>query len=453
MKQMFRIPAMRIMRRLVVLTAAGTLLLSIAGCGRGEPERAASPAPATAATNASQARAQSEARIAFLEARADDDPLDVFSLNEIALEHLQRARETGDVSYLSRAMEALRQSLERRPNDNYEALALSANLAVTQHDFAAGLDLSRRAAALKPKAAYAYGVAGDAQMGLGRYDEAAQSYAMLHGIEPSLSSESRLALLAQLHGRHQEALVHWNSALAMSQGDGVAEHEAWARAQIAHLLFITGDLDGSQSQYAKALETLPGYVHALAGLGRVAAARGDLAAAIVQYEAAIAAVPLPEYVIVLGDVYAAVGATNRASDQYELVAAIEQLYAADGVNLDLQIALFNADHGRDLQATVARAEALFATQPSIQAADALAWVRYKAGDIDGARAAIGDALRTGSRDPLLLFHAGMIHKTAGETELAAMFLRQINEQNPRFSVLYSTTAKEALAEVAAKASR
>lgn len=447
MKWMFRVPAMRIMRRLVVLSAAGTLLLSIAGCGGGASERAVSPTAATPAIDvASQARAESAARIAFLEARAGDDPLDVFSLNELAAEHLQRARETGDVSYLSRAGEALRQSLARRPEDNYEALALSANLAVTQHDFAAGLDLAQRAAALKPNAAYAYGAAGDAQMGLGRYDEAAQSYAKLHGIEPSLSSESRLALLAQLSGEHEEALAHWDAALAMAQGDGVPEHEAWARTQMAHLRFITGDLDGSRSQYAQALETLPGYVHALAGLGRVAAALGDLDAAIARYETAIAVVPLPEYVIALGDVYAAAGDQKRASDQYELVAAIEQLYAANGVNLDLQIALFNADHGRELQATVARAEALFAAQPNIQAADALAWVRYNAGDIEGARIAIGDALRTGSRDPMLLFHAGMIHKAAGDTDLAATYLRQLNEQNPRFSVLYAETARQALGD-------
>jgi tetratricopeptide (TPR) repeat protein len=453
MKQMFPIPAMRAMRRLVVLTAAGTLLLSIAGCGGGEPEQAASPTAATPIGAASQTRAQSDARIAFLEARAADDPLDVFSLNELAIEHLQRARETGDVSSLSRAREALRQSLERRPEDNYEALALSANLAVTQHDFAAGLVLARRATALKPKAAYAYGAAGDAQMGLGRYDEAAQSYATLHGIEPSLSSESRLALFAQLRGMHEEALAHWDAALAMAQGDGVPEHEAWARTQTAHLRFMTGDLDESRSQYAQALGTLPGYVHALAGLGRVAAARGDLDAAIAHYETAIAVVPLPEYVIALGDVYAAAGDPKRAGDQYELVAAIEQLYAANGVNLDLQIALFNADHGRDLQATVARAEALFAAQPNIQAADALAWARYNAGDIDGARTAIGDALRTGSRDPMLLFHAGMIHKAAGDTDLAATFLRQLNEQNRRFSVLYAEAARQAFEEVSPKASR
>ncbi len=447
MKRTFRIPAVHVMRRLVALTAAGTLLLSIAGCGGGEPERAASPAAATAATDAAaQARAESDARIAFLEARAADDPLDVFSLNELAAEHLQRARETGDVSWLSRAGEALSQSLVRRPEDNYEALALSANLAVTQHDFAAGLDLAQRAVALKPKAAYAYGAAGDAQMGLGRYDEAEQSYATLHGIEPSLSSESRLALLAQLRGQHKEALDHWDAALAMAQGDGVAEHEAWARTQIAHLRFVTGDLDGSQSQYAQALETLPGYVHALAGLGRIDAARGNLEAAIMRYEAAIAVVPLPEYVIALGDVYAAAGDAKLADDQYELVAAIEQLYAANGVNLDLQIAIFNADHGRDLSATVARAEVLFAAQPNIYAADALAWVRFNAGDIEGARTAIAEALRTGSRDPLLFFHAGMIYKAAGEADLAATYLRQLSEQNPRFSVLYAEAAQQALGD-------
>ncbi len=179
MKQASTAPAVSAVRRLVAFAAGAALLLSISGC-RGGASSASPTAETPAAPGAftgtpSQTRARSEQRIAFLEARAAADPLDVFSLNELAIEHLQRARETGDVSALSRASTALEQSFERQPSDNYEALALSASLAVTQHDFAHGLALAEQAITLKPKAAYAYGARGDAQMGLGRYDEDAAS--------------------------------------------------------------------------------------------------------------------------------------------------------------------------------------------------------------------------------------------------------------------------------------
>jgi tetratricopeptide (TPR) repeat protein len=399
------------------------------------------------------ARSTYETRVAFLEGRAQADPLDVFALNELAAEHMQRARETGDVSALTRADQALTQSLDRQPDDNYEALALSASLAVTQHDFARGLALAEQAIALKPRAAYAYGALGDAHMGLGRYEDAAASYATMHELEPWLSSHSRLALLAQTEGRHEDAHAHWREALAIAQQSETPEHQAWVRAQIANLSFQQGDLDGAAAEYAASLDALPGYVHALAGLGRVSAARGDLEGAIAHYSAALEVVPLPEYTIALGDSYEASGDEQAARDQYEVVTAIEQLYAANGVNLDLQVALFNADHERDLESTVAKARALYAEQPNIAAADALAWSLYQHGDIAGARDAMAAALRTGVREPSILFHAGMIYHAAGDADLAAEYLQAVQDANPQFSVRHAETARRALEEVRLEASR
>ncbi len=276
----------------------------------------------------------------------------------------------------------------------------------------------------------------------------------MHEIEPWLSSHSRLALLAQTEGRHDDASAHWREALAIAQGIGdVPEHEAWVRAQLANLAFQAGDLGESESQYRASLGALPGYVHALAGLGRIAAARGDSVGAIAHYRAALNTAPLPEYVIALGDVYEAAGDGQNAVDQYELVAAIERLYDANGVNLDLQIALFNADHKRDLQATDVNAQALFEAQPSIAVADALAWVRYQQGDIAGAREAIDAALRTGVREASILFHAGMIYRASGDADLAMQYLQAVQDANPEFSVRYAAIARQALEEVRLDASR
>jgi tetratricopeptide (TPR) repeat protein len=220
---------------------------------------------------------------------------------------------------------------------------------------------------------------------------------------------------------------------------------AWAHAQRAGLLFTLGRLDDAAAEYRASLDAFPGYVHALAGLGRVAAAHEDWDAAVASYSQAIERVPLPEYVIALGDVYEAAGDEGRAQQQYDLVAAIQQLYAANGVNLDLQIAQFNADHNRDLAATVQRARQTYAEQPSLQAADVLAWCELKAGNVDAARAAIERALATGTRDPLVLFHAGMIYRAAGDVVRARMLLTQVHDQAPRFSVRYALALEEALA--------
>lgn len=84
-------------------------------------------------------------------------------------------------------------------------------------------------------------------------------------------------------------------------------------------------------------------------------------------------------------------------------------------------------------------------QPSIQAADVLAWVQYKAGNINDARAAIEQALRTGTRDPLILFHAGMIYRDAGDVAKAKEYLGRVVGRSPYFSVLYAAVAAQALA--------
>ena len=75
----------------------------------------------------------------------------------------------------------------------------------------------------------------------------------------------------------------------------------------------------------------------------------------------------------------------------------------------------------------------------------LAWVQFKAGNVADAQTAIEQALRTGSRDPLILFHAGMIYRAAGDTVRAKQYLEMLAKQAPQFSVLYADVAKRALA--------
>lgn len=436
--------------KLVVLATAGVLFLAMAACGGGALSKTpSSGAGSSAETAFAAAKANQEAHLAFLVQRAAGDPLDVFSLNSLAMEYMQRARETGDVSDLARAEEALTRSLHVRLNENYEGIALLAAVATTKHDFARGLALAQQAIPLKPKEGYAYGVLGDALMGLGRYHEADFAYEKMIDISPDISAFGRRALLFQTRGDIESAESSWQDAIrrAASRDDGVPEHIAWAHAQLASLYFSEGRIDDAQRNYEQALSAFPGYVHALAGEGRVAAAKGDHQRAIADYTNAVNAVPLPEYVIALGDVYAAVGDTKNAQKQYSLIGAIEQLYASNGVNLDLQIGLFNADHDRNIAATVKRAATAYTQQPNIQAADALAWVQYKAGNTDAARAAIASALRTGTRDPLINFHAGMIYKAAGDSVTSVRYLTMVAKQNPNFSVLYADTARNTLEQL------
>ena len=130
--------------------------------------------------------------------------------------------------------------------------------------------------------------------------------------------------------------------------------------------------------------------------------------------------------------------------QYDLVSAIDELYKANGVNTDLQMALFLADHDLNVDEAVRRARVVYDARPSIQAADVLAWALYKAGQHEEALEYSLAALGQGTQDAMMLFHAGMIYDRIGEYEKARDYLERAVEINPRFSVLYAETAADTI---------
>src|SRR6185503_9629016 len=117
-----------------------------------------------------------------------------------------------------------------------------------------------------------------------------------------------------------------------------------------------------------------------------------------------------------------------------------------GVDTDLELALFDADHGRDPQATLALARAAYTRRPSVKAADTLAWALFKAGQPAEARRYAGEALRGGTHDALMLYHAGAIAQAQGDGKAARDYLERALAINPHFSPLYAPRAQQALAE-------
>jgi tetratricopeptide (TPR) repeat protein len=210
------------------------------------------------------------------------------------------------------------------------------------------------------------------------------------------------------------------------------------------LYFNTGDLEQAELEYQLTLQNRPDYVYAIAGLGRVRAAQGNTGEAVKLLTQAIAMMPMPDFVITLGDLYQTTGQPDAANQQYKLVATIEKLYRANGVDLDMEIALFNADHNQNLAETLVLARKAYENRPSIQGADALAWVLYKNGDYKEAWKYSEESLRLGTKDALKLFHAGMIALKLGNEAQARAYLEQALAINPHFSILYADEARKTL---------
>ena len=331
--------------------------------------------------------------------------------------------------------------------DHIEALIGAGSLALARHNFRDALQIGERARALNATIPRIYGVIGDAQIELGMYDQAVQTMQTMVDMRPDLSSYSRGSYVDELYGKLAGAVALMQRAVAA--GAPNAENKEWVRVQLGTLYFNQGDLVAADQEYRHAMAELPDYVPAMAGLARVEAAQGHYDAAIKLYTTASQRMPLPEYVIALGDVYAKTGDEEQAQRQYDLVKAIDTLLRANGVNTDLETALFYADHDIDLSTSLDRARAAYAARPSINAADGLAWTLYKTGNYREAEHYAAESLKLGSRDSLKFFHAGMVAKALGQNDRARTLLQQALALNPHFSLRWSDLAATTLKELGA----
>ena len=424
----------------VALAAIAAILASDFLRGDEPPSgKDAAPVASVAGTDSSTDRL-----ITGFQRRLKDDPEDFSSYVNLANAYLQKVRETGDPSLYAKADDLLDRAEKIEPQ-NPELFATRGILALARHDFARALEFGERALALNPESARYYGIVGDAQIELGRYEEAIASYQKMIDHRPDFSSYSRVAYARELYGDPEGAIQAMQDVV--DAGAPVPENKAWAYVQLGNLRFTTGQLQEAAKDYDLATKTLPNYPPALAGQARIAAARGELEDAAALYQQAFDRMPLAEYAINLGDVYTEMGERQKAAEQYDLVRVIDKLYRANGVNTDLEIALFYADHDMKLQTSLQKARAAYEARPSIHAADVLAWTLYKTGNYEEAQRYSSEALKLGTRDSLKLFHAGMIAKALGHDEQAQKYLQQAIDLNPHFSLLYSNTATAALEDL------
>ncbi|MEA2299024.1 MAG: hypothetical protein QOF77_1960 [Solirubrobacteraceae bacterium] len=441
-------PSGRASVRWAAILAAGVAVLALAGYVLAGSDRPAATPPARPAPGSSLGLAlrpgqTTSEQIAVLQAAAAARPGDAEVLASLGLAYYQRVRETGDFSFYARAEGVLDHAVRSQPT-NLTATVGLATVALARHDFRGGLRYSERARQLDPRGVQGYAGMVDGLVELGRYREAGRALQRFVDLRPGLPAYARVSYFRELHGDLAGAIDAMS--YAVSAGGEAPENVAYVETLLGDLRFLSGGAAAARTAYLRALAGVAHYVPAEVGLAQLDAAAGRLPAAIAGLRDAVARLPLPQYVVALGEDELAAGRPAAARRDFAIIGVEERLLRANGVNTDVDLALYEANHGDPARA-VALGRRAWGQAPSVRSADALGWALTRAGRPGPGLGWARRALSLGSADPGFLYHAGIAARASGHRGEARADLERALARNPRFSPLYGPLARRALESV------
>lgn len=423
---------------LAVVGLAGTLLAVGSAVG-------STPAPVDVRDVQTSPVGSPTAAIEKLQADLRRVPGNFTAWSELGFAYVQRARATADPTLYPLAEGAFATSLRLRPEDNDVAVTGQASLAAARHDFAGALALTDRARAINDFSATTYAVRADALTELGRYDEARAAVQRMFDLRPGgLDALSRASYAFELQGDTDRAVELFEQAREAALAP---QDRAFPSYYLGELAWNVGRLDDAATAYESGLLDDPSYTALRSGRAKVLAANGDVDAAIAEYDQVVADLPLPEYVVAYGELLQATGQQAAAQEQYDTVRLIQKLFAANGQDVDTELAVFEADHGSPATALANARKALAKRPNGIFTQDAYAWALQASGRSAEALPYAKKAVRLGYRNPLFYYHLGVIAEGAGDLATAKAALSKALQLNPSFSPLHAPRAKALLARL------
>ena len=382
-----------------------------------------------------------EAGIRFLEDRVARDADDFLAWNQLAERYHRQLRRTGDDRFIGRELHAAEMSLKAIPAaQNPGGLTALAQARLTAHRFAEARAAAAELREMLPGKMRPLELLADAAIELGDYEEARKVCGELSKLEGAeLSAAPRVAKLALVEGRLDQAREIFQKGLtrALALTPPEPAMVAWFHLQLGELAFKSGDWDSAERQYADAGEVWPEGFSVEDHVAELRGAQGRTEEAIGLYEKLAARVPRPEFFQALGDLCALASKPEKAAEWHARAEAAYLQSVKDGaVHFYHHLAGFYADSKEDAAQAVEWARKDLALRQNIYAHDALAWALYKKGDGAAAASECAKALATGTRDPHLLYHAGMIRMATGDIAGGKAALQQAAAVNAKFNTFH-----------------
>lgn len=354
--------------------------------------------------------------IVFYGARVSRDPEGALDRARLGALYLQRARQTGSPEDLIRAEKVARESFGIRTRKNVMAVQVLAFSLMGQHRFTEALEQARLLVADDSTSISNRSLLGEVEMELGLYPAADSVFRDLRSWSYQLTVAPRLARWEELNGYPDSArsiLIRARDD-AMKQPNLPLEQKAWFDLRIGDLAFRSGHPGEAERNYLAGLAIAPDDYRLLAAMARLESVRARWASAIDYGERAIALVPDPATLGLLGDAYAAQGDSVGAEQYYR---TMETVVLKQPGAFHRAWSLFLLDHDRSVAVVLAKVQEEIGQRKDIYGYDLLAWALLKNGRPLEAKAAMRQALKLGTRDPQLSQHAAVIDSAAAGTSL------------------------------------
>jgi tetratricopeptide (TPR) repeat protein len=358
-------------------------------------------------------------RISQLEQAVATQPDDLASLQALAAAYVDRAAETGDPAFYALARTAADRAQALQPGDP-DTLLVDGLLSLALHEFPDALRLGEQARQARPDSATALGVVVDAQVELGRYDEAAETLQAMLDRKPGLPALSRASYLRELSGDVEGAVTAMQQA--RTAGSSTPYAVAAVTTLLADLLLQQGEVEAAGQAYADALRSSPSLAAARVGAARLQAVGGDVDGAVAALQQLTQEQPTIDGFVLLADLQRARGDAEGADDTAGVVRAVADLQGQAGQVVDLEMSLFEANVGDPARALELARGAHAARPDNVFTTDALAWALFRTGDQAGADAQTERALRLGTVSPVLRWHAAEVTAAAGDEAAAGEHL-------------------------------
>src|SRR5881396_3018386 len=320
----------------------------------------------------------------------------------VGWEWVRKARLSGDPGFYVNVASCTDAALRVSP-ENTAARELRGLVLINGHRFEEARQEAEKILAADPENPIALGTLSDALLELGRFEEAVAAAQRSADVKPGPVLYARASYFRWLTGDTDGAKRFIRSALS-GRDRRDPEPTAWTFVEAAKLFWHEADYDGADAFLEKAYR----------------------------------AQPLPETAWLLAD------ARAMLRDVAGAEAESQRVVQAGRRGDRLTLALFYATKNRAIDEALRLIEEERAGRGGVYVDDTYAWVLYRAGRIEEARRASDSALRLGTPDARILYHAGAIQMAAA-VPAGRTLVEKALAINPKFDVTGAAEARALLA--------